>query len=93
MNKQPNQLNQLNQVNQHMIWVISYWNEMFHKYFNQYQKLDKKRKRYAHGAAILLSSCLGFYSIRYIHWKKIHSFLIYPFIAFPSELSYPLRII
>ena len=87
MNKQPNQLKQ---VNQHMIWIISYWNEMFRKYFNHYQKLDKKKKRYAYGAVIF---CLGFYSIRYIHWKRIHSFLIYPFLAFPSELLYPLRII
>ena len=80
-------------MNRHIAWIIYYWNEIFKRYKIHYNKLDNRSKKYIYKIIFLCSGVVGFNFIRYIQWKRIHSFLIYPFIAFPSELMYPLRII
>ena len=76
-----------------MLWIIYYWNEMLKRIRNEYKNLDKESRRCIYGVAILFSGVLGFNFIKCTHLKKLHSFFIYPFLAIPSELHHPLRII
>lgn len=80
-------------MNKHMLWIVYYWNEMIKGIQNDYKNLDKESRRCIYGIAILFSGVLGFNFIKYTHLKKLYSLLIYPLLAIPSELNYPLRII
>lgn len=84
-------------MNQYMLWIFYYWNEMIKRIRDKYKgldkDLDKESRRCIYGVAILFSGVLGFNFIKYTHLKKLYSSLIYPLLAVPSELNYPLRII
>ena len=80
-------------MNKTILWIVYYWNEMLRRIWNEYKNSDKETRRCIYGIIILFAGVFGFNFVKYSHLKKLYSFLIYPFLAIPTELHYPLRII